>query len=114
MTQFKIPCLLTVCAILAGGAGACDDVETCRDPSGERCGMLKNHMSVTFKEGTPRTRVDEINKEIGAVVVTAPSLTTTYRIKLPDGWCWERGADFYETKPEVIAAVFAINLCGGT
>ena len=98
---------------------SCDDDERCSVANEPRCGLLKNQLVVTFQTGTTRAQVDAINAEIGATVLYEPTLTTTYGIRLPEGWCYPKGIDFYKRKPEVVAAIFAISLCpdnqdGGT
>jgi hypothetical protein len=92
-------------------SGSCDGEERCSAANEPRCGLLKNQVVVTFQTGTTRAQVDAINAEIGATVLYAPTLTTTYGIRLPEGWCYQKGIDFYERQPEVVAALFAISLC---
>jgi hypothetical protein len=92
-------------------AASCDNEERCSAANEPRCGLLKNQVVVTFQTGTTRAKVDAINAEIGATVLYEPTLTTTYGIRLPEGWCYQKGIDFYKRKPEVVAALFAISLC---
>jgi hypothetical protein len=95
-------------------AGSCDSEETCGPDSQIACGVLKNHVAVTFRNGTPRARVEELNALIGATTVIAPDLSTTYRIKLPNGWCAQRGVAFYDKQQDVVGATAAINACAET
>jgi hypothetical protein len=103
-----------VLAITLLASGCSDSEEDCSNAPVGECGIVKNQVTVVFKQGTTRAQVDAINAEIGATVVLAPDLTTAYRIQLPRGWCYQRGVAFYESKPEVAAASAAINICPDT
>jgi hypothetical protein len=112
--------LVIVAAVgLSFWGASCDEEERCSAADEPRCGLLKNQVVVTFQTGTTRAQVDAINAEIGATVLDEPSLTTIYGIRLPEGWCYQKGIDFYKSKPAVITATLAISACpanqdGGT
>jgi hypothetical protein len=119
MRTQRLLVIIAALALSVWGAASCDDEERCSAANEPRCGLLKNQVVVTFQTGTTRAQVDAINAEIGATVLDEPTLTTTYGIRLPEGWCYQKGIDFYKRKPEVVTALFAISLCpdnqdGGT
>jgi len=93
------------------GQSGCSD-ETCFAEQDAGCAtILRNQADVTFVSGTTAADVDAINARIGATTLVAPVLVTTYRIRLPAGWCYERGRDFYEKQPSVVATSPVLNLC---
>jgi hypothetical protein len=100
-----------IALLVAIWAGSACSEDRCMDGGTGKCGLVNNEVSVLFKDGTTREQVDAINAEIGATVVAAPELTALYRIRLPSGWCYQRGVTFYQGKPEVQAASVAVNLC---
>ena len=93
------------------GQSGCSD-ETCFAEQDAGCAtLLRNQADVTFVSGTTGADVDAVNAMIGATTLVAPVLATTYRIRLPAGWCYERGRDFYEKQPSVATTAAAVSLC---
>ena len=109
--SFAVTAILGTLLTCVVALAACSD-ERCSAADEGKCGIIKNQVLVSFKAGTTRERVDAINAEIGAMVVQAPTLTTIYVMRLPDGWCYQRGIDFYAAKVEVQTATVAVNVCG--
>jgi len=98
--------------VLPVGQSGCSD-ETCFAEQDAGCStILRNQADVTFVSRTTAADVDALNAMIGATVLVAPVLATTYRIRLPAGWCYERGRDFYEKQPSVASTAPAVNSCG--
>jgi hypothetical protein len=77
----------------------------------DQCGVVCDQATVVFRDGTTPQRVDEINAEIGASIVTAPLLSTAYRIKLPVGTDFDIAQEFYSSKQDVVSVVRATNFC---
>ena len=101
---------VVVAAALGIAIGGCAD-EDCSDADSGGCGIRKNQITVLFRESTTPETVAAINGEIGASVLYAPDIGTLYRIKLPKGWCYQRGKAFYEKRPEVKAVSLSIDIC---
>lgn len=83
----------------------------CEAPDDADCGIVEGEVTVIFREGTTRAEVYATNAKIGAVVIMAPSLSTAYRMRVPPWLTVDEAIDFYESKPQVQSAMWAINYC---
>jgi hypothetical protein len=93
------------------GQSGCSD-EICFPEEDAGCStILRNQVDVIFVSGTTTADIDAINAMIGATILIVPVSSTTLRIRLPAGWCYERGRAFYEKQPSVASTAPALNVC---
>lgn len=73
-------------------------------------GVFMDRLTVVFRRGTTRARVDQINAGIEARVLRAPQMSNWYRIKIPPQVDAIRAFRYYKEFSEVVAVMPAINL----
>jgi hypothetical protein len=71
------------------------------NPDEGKPGVYFDRLVIVFKAGVSDTRIDEINRHIGAEIIRRPRISRAYRIKFPVSMELADAYHYYFDKPEV-------------